>query len=230
MAFVGIFALLFAAALWASGHHRGAVLVGVAFFLLTFVVDACRHAKAQEALQQASLAAAADAAPVAPIQEAIKLWHSPEKVWSLIAPAENSPLLNPEVERGYRVPGTPAGLGEQQASLSWDGKVRIAEVVEHAEDRKAVTKTVISTQPPLSVITTTCLDPVADGCILRIAFEYLLPADHRLPPDWVTEVRRSARDYLERVRSTLVTWPEPSTQVDAATPAAPDAEGDRAAN
>jgi len=39
------------------------------------------------------------------ISEAVKLWHSPEKVWSLIHPPENAPLLSEDITKGYLVPG-----------------------------------------------------------------------------------------------------------------------------
>jgi hypothetical protein len=58
------------------------------------------------------------------IQEAVKLRHSPEQVWALIEPAEHSVVLSPEsVARAFRVPGTPAGLGQQQCFVDLDGSV-----------------------------------------------------------------------------------------------------------
>ncbi len=66
------------------------------------------------------------------IQEAVKLRQSPEVVWALIAAAEHAVVLTPEsVARGFRVPGTPAGLGEQQCLVDLDGNTSIHEVVEY---------------------------------------------------------------------------------------------------
>jgi len=41
----------------------------------------------------------------------------PDQVWEFIRPAETAPLLQPEVRRAFHVPGTPSGVGEQQAAV-----------------------------------------------------------------------------------------------------------------
>lgn len=40
--------------------------------------------------------------------------HSPAQVWAFIRPAESAVLLDPDTVRGFTVPGTGSGVGEQQ--------------------------------------------------------------------------------------------------------------------
>ena len=52
------------------------------------------------------------------------------RVWNLIKPPEKAPLLHPNIRRGYQVPGTPDGVGEQQAFELDNGIMMVLEVTE----------------------------------------------------------------------------------------------------
>lgn len=76
----------------------------------------------------------------------------PEDVWSFIRPAETTPMIQPAVRRGFTVPGTPSGVGEQQCFISEapHGALQagIVEVAEEQPGRSAVARNV--TGPPMS--------------------------------------------------------------------------------
>jgi hypothetical protein len=138
------------------------------------------------------------------IQEAVKLRQRPEAVWALIAPAEHAVVLAPEsVARGFRVPGTPAGLGEQQCMVDLDGNTSIHEVIEYSEARRAVTR-LISPPSPVPVRATHQLEPLGEGCILSVGMEFDAPAGTVWPQEQQDEWRRGASRYLSRVRKVLV--------------------------
>lgn len=105
------------------------------------------------------------------LQETIRLRHPQEKVWSLIHPAEHAPLLAPDVTRGYRVPGTPEGVGEQQALVGLDGVTQVVEVIECTPARRAVIK-VVSPAMPVPVRLVYELEPLADGCFYTVRQEH----------------------------------------------------------
>jgi hypothetical protein len=138
------------------------------------------------------------------IQEAVKLRHTPQQVWRLIVPAEHGVFLSPEtVARGFRVPGTPEGLGEQQCFIDLDGNTLIHEVIEYAEARYAVTR-MISPPTPADIRATYRVEPLGEGCILSIGMEFDAPASTTWPQNQQDEWRRFASRYLERVRLTLI--------------------------
>lgn len=141
------------------------------------------------------------------IQESIRLNHAPERVWSLIVPPENTALLWPNTARAYRVPGTPAGVGEQQAFTDLDGHTSIIEVTEYIEARLAVTR-VISPPLPVPVRSTYRLEPSGTGCLLHLGQEYDAAAHHVRSPSEAEAWRIYAVEYLARVRRTLATWDE----------------------
>lgn len=141
------------------------------------------------------------------IQEAVKLRQSPEVVWALIAPAEHAAVLAPEtVARAFQVPGTPAGLGEQQCLVGLDGTTTIYEVIEYLEARRAVTRMITPPSPnPLRV--THQLEPLGEGCTLSIGMEFDAPASAVWPQQQQDEWRHWAARYLQRVRQTLAGEP-----------------------
>jgi hypothetical protein len=137
------------------------------------------------------------------IQESCKLRHTPEQVWRLVAPAEHGVLLLPEtVARGFRVPGTPEGLGEQQCFVDLDGNASIHEVIEYSEARYAVMR-MISPASPIGLRATHRVEPLGDACILTIGMEFDAPADTTWTQDQQNEWRRGASQYVDRVRRTL---------------------------
>ena len=148
------------------------------------------------------------------IQEVVRLWHAPEMVWDLIHPPENTPLLSPEVAKGYRVPGTPAGRGEQQAFIDLSGNTYVIEVIDYIEARRAVVRYLIP-QVPTSLRFTYTLEPMTDGCTLTYGQEYEGWPSQSIPAESAQQWRLHAQDYLERVRSTLSTWkPQANDEAD----------------
>jgi hypothetical protein len=144
------------------------------------------------------------------IQESIKLRQTPERVWALVAPAEHTVLLAPEtVARGFAVPGTAKGLGEQQCFVDLDGNASIHEVIEYVEARRAVTRWV---SPPLAVPVraTHNLEPVGEGCILSVGMEFDSPVRTIWPQQLQDEWRHRAQRYLERARRLLAQEAEES--------------------
>jgi uncharacterized protein YndB with AHSA1/START domain len=140
------------------------------------------------------------------VEASIRLGHSPEKVWSLIVPAENAWLLSPEGTRSSHVAGTPIGLGERQASVDARGTAHVHEVVEYDEPRRVVAK-VVSPRTPVRLASVYELEPVDGGCKYTLAFEVDGPPGAALTEDEEKEWQASIQDHLHRVWETLTTWP-----------------------
>jgi hypothetical protein len=185
-----------------TGHHDAAITLVVTLV----AVDLLNWLRRRQARRRANIdAPAGQPMQTHRIQETVKLWHTPETVWSLIHPAENAPLLQPDVVRGYQVPGTPSGLGEQQAFVGLSGTTTVIEVVEYVERRQAVTN-LISPKPPVPVRNVLALEPVSGGCILTFGQEYDGHSSQAMTPESVTQWRQQAQSYLDRVRTTLDRW------------------------
>jgi hypothetical protein len=145
------------------------------------------------------------------IQESIKLKYSPEQVWALIYPAHNMPLLSPEVTRGYRVAGTPEGLGEQQAGVLTDGTIHVIQVLEYDPPRRAAV-TMISPKPSTTTKSMWDLEPLGEHCMLTHGVEYEipdLPAVEDALQEFVREIRDGLRDALRRIRTALADEHDP---------------------
>jgi len=114
-------------------------------------------------------------------------------------------LFDPRISRGFQVPGTPNGLGEQQCVMLVDGTTSISEVVEYHEvddTRRAVTRQV--SPPPVPGERTVHEVHVAPG-----------GSGHGHPPGgvgarWCGVARpyeatwhRAMADYFQRVRAVL---------------------------
>jgi hypothetical protein len=128
-------------------------------------------------------------------------WSS-EGVWQLIKPAENAPVLNASIRRGFHVPGTPDGLGEKQA-LEYDtGLTVITEIIEYEPGRRAVTRMV---SPPgfERIRWFFAVDPVEGGCVYTQAIEVDLRAGQRLRQRYERDCRQSFDDQAARVRAAL---------------------------
>jgi len=199
-----ILALLGFIVLSGSGHTDAAITL-VATLAGYDLLLASRRRQHRRASTNTAQLAASGTVTTRHIQEAIKLWHTPEQVWALIYPAENAALLSPNIARGYRVPGTPSGVGEQQAFIDAGGNTSVIEVLEQLDARRAVIKT-ISPATAFPLRTTVTLDPVADGCVMVYRYEYDLPASQALTEDQLRSWHEQARSYLEAVRHTLSTW------------------------
>jgi hypothetical protein len=144
------------------------------------------------------------------VVESAALPFSCQSVWNLIHPADNAPIMSAQFVRGYRVPGTPDGVGERQAFEQVDGTTVIVEVIESAQGRRAVTIQ-ISPQPAVQQQTVFDLTPTDSGCVLQLSLEIQLPRGKRLVHGAEATVRASFRDNLARVNATLTAnaWAPP---------------------
>jgi hypothetical protein len=130
--------------------------------------------------------------------ESVSCSYPCEVVWKLIEPAEMAPLVNPKLRRGYQVPGTPEGLGEQQALEYHDGTTIIIEVIEYEVNRRAVTRQV---SPPLTAMIRSIetIEPVDEGCVYTLAVEYDLQRGQRLLRRAEQSWRADAREQVDRI-------------------------------
>jgi hypothetical protein len=145
------------------------------------------------------------------IVESAAMPFSCQSVWNLIQPAENAPVMSTQVMRGYRVPGTPDGVGERQAGEQADGTTFIVEVVECAPGRRAVTVPV-SPQPVLPYRVVFDLTPTDVGCVFQLSQEIQLPRGKRLVHGSESVIRASLRESLTRTHAALNanSWGPPS--------------------
>jgi hypothetical protein len=141
-------------------------------------------------------------ARVVMVEESIDLPHSCETVWNLIEPPENAPLCDPTVVRGYRVPGTPTGVGAQQAFVMVDDSTAVIEVVEFEPGRRAMTR-VVSPPNPGGERTIEAVDPIEGGCRYTIAQQLDVQSGCRVFRAAETHWRTWARARLECTREVL---------------------------
>lgn len=125
-----------------------------------------------------------------------------EDVWNVIKPAEQAPLLDPSIRLGYRIPGTPHGIGEQQAFERHDGSVVTIEVIEYTEFRRAVTEQVSprSTEQSRTIET---VEPVDGGCTYAVAFEIGLPAGRHVQQGFEQAWRDGMRKRIAAIHHVL---------------------------
>lgn len=135
-------------------------------------------------------------------EESAVLPYDADLVWHLVEPAESAPLLNPSLSRGYRVPGTPAGLGERQALERHDGTTVIVEVIEYEPNRRAVTRQV-SPKPVENLRTTTTLEPVPGGCRYTETIEIDLQPGQRMLAQSEQAWRSEVRQQVGRIEALL---------------------------
>ena len=133
------------------------------------------------------------------IHETVQLRHPPEHVWAFVHAAESSVLLLPGVVHAFTVPGTGAGLGEQQAVVDRDGRRTVIEVTEYEEGRRAVAA-VISPPPEMPTRSVTALEPLGEGCALTYGVEYDAPLGSVWPKERRDSARAEVLQYLERVK------------------------------
>ena len=135
------------------------------------------------------------------VQESTMLPWSADQVWALIAPAETGPVLDPSIQRGYQVPGTPTGVGERQAFELIDGTTSVIEIVEHVAGRRAVAVQV-SPKPDPGIRYVYTLDPIPTGCVYTYAAE-LTGHNERLPARFGLVWQQIAQAQFDRIRRTL---------------------------
>jgi hypothetical protein len=111
-------------------------------------------------------------------------------------------LLSSTTARGFTIPGTPDGVGEQQCFIDLEGNASVIEII-HFEKGRCATTRVMSPTPPVPTRTTFEVQPIKAGCIVILTFEVDLAVGRGLRPDSETEWRHGAADYLERLRRVL---------------------------
>jgi hypothetical protein len=136
------------------------------------------------------------------VESSAELAHSPAAVWSLIMSTDEAPRLSPELVSASHVAGTPHGVGERQTLVRRDGRTSVVEVVEVDEGRRVVSVTV-RPRLPVRLACVYEIEPQAEGCLLRLAFEVDLPPGGSLTPPENEAWRQDIDDYLQRVRTTL---------------------------
>jgi hypothetical protein len=134
--------------------------------------------------------------------EVAELPHSCDVVWAFIKPAESAPTWEPSIRRGYHVPKTPLGLGEQQAFESLDGTTTVIEIIEYEPSRRAVT-TRVSPALELRSRNIYSLDPVEGGCTLSFGLEIDVPTRQRLLAGVEDAWRAVTRAQFERISQAL---------------------------
>jgi hypothetical protein len=136
------------------------------------------------------------------LEETAMMPYSCEVVWGLIKPAEKAPLVEPELSRGYQVPGTPEGIGERQALERHDGTTVIVEVIEYEANRRAVVRQV-SPRTPEEQRTLHAVEPVTGGCMYTEAIEFDLKAGQRIRAEWEGLWRSAVKARIARIRALL---------------------------
>jgi hypothetical protein len=139
---------------------------------------------------------------VAGFEEVTELPYSCDVVWDLIAPAEKSPLIDPSIRRGYHVPGTPDGLGGQQAFERLDGSTTIIEIIEFQPGRRAGIRQV---SPPgkEDYQSIQSVQPSVGGCVYTMRLEIDLPRGRHIPPEGEAIFRAFAHQQIAQIRQAL---------------------------
>jgi hypothetical protein len=133
-----------------------------------------------------------------------------DRVWNLIKPPEMAPLLHPNIRRGHKVPGTPDGVGEQQAFELDSGISMVLEVTELTPGRRAVVR-MVSPPPDVPFAVSFELTPADDGCLYRHQIELDLPRGKRLRPGYEKTWRTETNEMLGRIQTCLAQSSEPLT-------------------
>ncbi len=131
----------------------------------------------------------------------------PDQVWAFIRAAETMPLVQPEVMRGFSVPGTPRGVGEQQAFIQ-DGPagMKLAGVVEVTEEHHGVyaaTQNVTG----LPGRQTFRVDPVPGGTTLTYTLEISGARWAAHPTHPRKQAAVAAQRYVESVKRVIESQP-----------------------
>jgi hypothetical protein len=126
--------------------------------------------------------------------------HDADTVWSLIRPAESAVLLS-DAQRAFTVPGTPAGVGEQQCFIGRDGSVSVIEVVGEESPWWATTRTLSPAEP--NTRQTYRLEPTPTGCTLTVGIVLEVAASAQWSPAHKEWWQTQTRQYLERLKEML---------------------------
>jgi hypothetical protein len=174
--------------LFALPEHRDAALAliaGVVFFDFRMAIMRRRARRRLEPLP-------ARPATVS-LRETAYLPFPSAAVWAVLHAADSALLINPDIVKGYRVPGTPDGVGEQQAFIDTAGNTTVIEVIEYSPGQRAITRQ-ISPKPPIDTLSTWAVQ--SDGGWLH----RFLPAGHNGVTVTATGCRRTEPLARRRTR------------------------------
>ncbi|WP_426976340.1 hypothetical protein ACQCSU_16480 [Pseudarthrobacter sp. O4] len=181
----------------------GIILTASAMSVTLLVASAMVNRRLRRAVRSAQNAEAAAASGLTKTYSAhasAAYEHDAHTVWSLIRPAESAVLLS-DAQKAFTVPGTPAGVGEQQCFISRDGSVSIIEVIGEESPWWATTRPIAPGE--MNSRSTYRLEPTPSGCTLTVGTVIEIPANAEFAdnPDkwWETQMR----PYLNRVKEVL---------------------------
>ncbi|WP_454697821.1 hypothetical protein [Arthrobacter humicola] len=173
--------------------------VSAALLIASAVVNR-RQKRAVQSVRSAAASAAAGRTRTYSAHISESYEHDASTVWSLIRPAESAVLLT-DAQRAFTVPGTPAGVGEQQCFIRRDGSVSIIEVIGEEGPWWATTRSISPGE--MNSRSTYRLEPTSTGCTLTLGTVIELPANEVLAEDpdqwWETQMR----PYLTRIKEVL---------------------------
>ncbi len=182
-------AILFSVSLLSSGD----LLAGLGVLILIFAAVSVLCFVQQRRLTERTVR----------LEETAMVPYSCEIVWGLIKPAEMAPLIEPELSRGYQVPGTPEGVGERQALERHDGTTVIVEVIEYEANRRAVVRQV-SPKMLEEHRSLQAVEPVTGGCVYTEAIEVDLKKGQRIiRAEWEVLWRSAVQERIVRIRALL---------------------------
>lgn len=165
----------------------------------TGIVNA-RHKRAVKAAQEAQRANSSAPPTIYSVQATEAFDYDAQTVWSLIRPAESAVLLT-DAQRAFTVPGTPAGVGEQQCLIGRDGTASIIEVIGEESPKWATTRPLAPGKA--NTRTSYTLEPTPTGCALTVGMVIELKAGDKFAHDPQSWWESHARSYLKRVSEVL---------------------------
>jgi hypothetical protein len=123
-------------------------------------------------------------------------------VWDLIKPAENAPLMEPTITRGFRAEGTPRGVGEIQVfihTLGGKDQVVAVEIVDEVAAEYSITRPIGGNQ--YSPTTGYFLTDTASGTRLEVRHRVSF-ARHgaSYTRNLISAYEESSRAMLQRVK------------------------------
>jgi uncharacterized protein YndB with AHSA1/START domain len=123
-------------------------------------------------------------------------------VWDLIKPAENAPMLDPQVMRAFKAEGTPSGIGEIQVFIymvNGTEHVAAAEVTDEVPGEYAITRSIGGGEFPPRI--GYFLTDTATGTRLEIRHKIIVPRRQAAQVrHLVPGYEMSARASLQRIK------------------------------
>ncbi|HEX9227309.1 MAG TPA: hypothetical protein VF885_11755 [Arthrobacter sp.] len=185
------------------GLGLGIILTSTAILVTILVGSAVVNRRAKRAArlaQDAETAAASGVTKTCSAHASEAFEHDAQTVWSLIRPAESAVLLA-DAQRAFTVPGTPAGVGEQQCFIGRDGSVSIIEVIAEESPWWATTRTIAPGK--VDSRSTYRLEPTPTGCTLTVGTVIEIPANFEFAENLAESWEGQMRPYLNRIKEVL---------------------------